>query len=816
MSKAPTLLVAGSLRLGANSEVSDEVPIKYIILWIKKHMSEFGGLTTNLADRILIVRSETGSGKSTVLPVEVFRILRDKQTPAGRKYQGAGVICTQPRILTAITLATDVSSRPWNPDMVLGETVGFQTGAISNMPASGLIYATAGVLAVQLRNLDDDELMGKYKFILIDEAHERSLDIDMTLMLLRNFFLRNIGNKKLPFLLLTSATFNTKRYADYFGVSFENIIEVTGRSYPIKIHWPDHGSNNYLTDAVLTALKIHNENLDDPPEQADILIFMPGAHETTTVANGLNAAAKANTKNPFIVLTINRKVVTSQSKDFYLIFEKPELLPLVDGVKIKRRIIVSTVVAETGITIDTLKYVIDCGWSREREVYQPWAIEGIITRPAPKSRIKQRQGRAGRLFPGDFYPLYMQNVFNALEDQQLPEIISTGVSDIYLALVCEQQRQKLRIGKVPEFRLEDISLLDPPAPEALLIAQLVAISLGFISVRSQLPTKWPPTQLETIGFVEDPSKISRGYGLTPFGFIGAMFSRTNMEGVRILLSGYLWNVAASDLITAVAMFGTPVTDLLAYRGHKKKGATPSSLPAGAEALRASLPQFLVQKIYGSGNDITPPTEHEAFFYRAKLLIADDFIEAILMFDAFVHKLDTSEDVASTSKWCASVELNFDALVEVARKREFIIEDMITAGLDPFRLSDRRIAALPIEEFTAGLRSIKQCLFEGLRCNLLKYDPEKLSYITSQGLKVKCPALFTDATASKLKALHITTGPVDALRPKWIITDKLRLLPVAKHAGESDAQLLYFSNTTLVSVLDGYVNPDPDFITARSF
>jgi small subunit ribosomal protein S24e len=90
-------------------------------------------------------------------------------------------------------------------------------------------------------NQEDADIMGRYRFILIDEAHERALDSDMTLMLLRNFYQRNAGNKQLPFLLLTSATFATRRYAEYFGVGAENIVEVIGRAYPIETHWPAQG-----------------------------------------------------------------------------------------------------------------------------------------------------------------------------------------------------------------------------------------------------------------------------------------------------------------------------------------------------------------------------------------------------------------------------------------------------------------------------------------------------------------------------------------------------------------------------------------------
>jgi hypothetical protein len=814
MSK-PTLLVSGSLRLGIKKTPSAEIPVQYITTWLKKRMPEYGGHSSQLADRILIVRAETGSGKSTTLPVAIFRILRDESTPAKLQYKGPGVICTQPRVLTTISLANDVSSRAWNPDMILGTTVGYQTGPVSNKPPSGLLYATAGVLAVQLRNQSDSEIMGRYRFILIDEAHERALDSDMLLMLLRNFYQRNIGNNKLPFLLLTSATFDTQRYAEYFGVTSDNIVEVVGRAYPITIHWPEQGTNNYPAEAAAVAVRIHESHLDDKPEKADILIFMPGNTEMATAATALNKASKASS-TPFLVLSLNREIVISQTGDYPLVFAKIDQLPLLGGKPPARRIIVSTVVAETGLTIDTLRYVIDCGWSRSKEMYQPWGAEGLITRPAPQSRIEQRKGRAGRLFPGDFYPLYTKNVFTALEPQQLPEIISVGSSMIHLAIISEQQKQKLRTGKVPEFFVEDMTLLDPPPVEAFLAANATAFALGFVSTRAPLPTKWPPVELTaavTAAPIEDPRAVVRGYGLTALGHFGAVFSRTSMEGVRVLLAGYQWNCAASDLITAVAMFGNLPTDLLVSRG-RSKSLLPDALPPGSAILRAALPSYIVNR-FGGGDMVMPPTESEAFYFRSRLLIADDFIESILIFDAFITRLDTTEgDVAAQYDWCVDMGLNFTTMLDVIRKREIIVQELLMAGLNPFRASKRRIAALPMDEFIGGLRALKHCLYDGLQGKLLKWDPKIAAYVSPQGLAVQGPELFSDKLMTRLKAFNIVPGPTDPLRPQWIVTDQIRLAPAPKRSDDSGPPLLYLPSTGLVSVLDGFIDPDPDFNAVR--
>ncbi len=126
----PTLLSPGSLIQPKGYE--KETPISYIVTWIKRHMPEYGPTRAEMRDRVLIVRSRTGSGKSTVLPVYVLRILRDERTPRKTPYRGRNILCTQPRVLTAIDLATEqIGGAPHYPDMIFGETVGYQTGPIS-------------------------------------------------------------------------------------------------------------------------------------------------------------------------------------------------------------------------------------------------------------------------------------------------------------------------------------------------------------------------------------------------------------------------------------------------------------------------------------------------------------------------------------------------------------------------------------------------------------------------------------------------------------------------------------------------------------
>lgn len=845
--KVPTLLVPG--KLSAADAEPGETPLAYIQRWVRRRMPEFGGRAGALEDRVLVVQAETGTGKSTVLPVGLFRILRSEATAAAQRYRGPRVVCTQPRVLTAIALASDVSAAReiggarvrLNPDMVLGDTVGFQTGPLSSGHQAGLVYATSGVLAAQLRTLSDAELMERYRVIIVDEAHERSLASDVMLMLLRNLYERNAGNPRLPFLLLTSATFDPARYAAYFAVGAANVVRVAGRAYGVARVWPAQGTNDYAAAAVAATQEIHERaGRGDAPGEGDILVFVPGADGAERVAQELvkanqRYAAEDSELGPLLVLVINRDVVRLQKDAFALLFADPGRLPLVGGRPPTRRVAVATIVAETGLTIDSLAHVVDCGLSRTREVYPPLGVEGIITRPAPRSRCEQRAGRAGRLRPGHYYPLFTENVYRALEEQQLPDIVTAGYSEAHLAVVGEQQRHKLRLGAVPEFRAEDVALLDPPAPEAFLDANATATALGLVSAAAVLPTRWPPECLETLaadapaagdapgGAPDEPRGETRGYGLTTLGHVAARFTRTSMEGVRVLLGGCAWGAAAADLVTAVAMFGTSTEDLLSGRERRRRDG---DLPPGAAALRAALPPFLAARAGGGRSGLSrggaghksarPPTEGEAFYFRARLLLADDFAEAVLIFDAFARQLEAGAgDPGPAATWCGEVGLSFESLADVARRRESVIDEMIVAGLDPFRDYDKRLSALPAADFTEGLRRFKRCLYDGLRGRLLRFEPEHPKgpgYVTRQGVHVRVPELLAPAMADRLAALGGGAPP----RPRWILTDVVRLVPAPQAPEDRDRPLLYVETTNLVSVLDGYVAVDPTFDAPRLF
>lgn len=788
----PTLLVPGNLAGAARLTDPKTVPIDYIISRIRLKMPEFGGKAPNtLADRVFIVQSKTGSGKSTVLPAEIFRLLRSNKAQGDVVLTGPGVICTQPRILTAQTIARDQAADQKNyPDLVMGVTIGYQTGPLNEKPAHGLVYATAGSLLAQLRTLPDGDIFARYRFIIVDEGHERSLDIDALLMHLKIFLKRNLGNPRLPFVIIASATLPIEKYAAYFEVGDANIIEVEGRAFGVETRWPLIGTNDYPRAAAQMALEIHKQNPEDPPEKADILIFVPGMAEITIVTKLLEKANKAfrspgATTPPYLILAIYREVISEGRRDYQLMKEDPTRLaiPNAAGVFMRpsRRIIISTVVAETGLTIETLKYVVDCGWSRVQETYFPGRYRGIVTRPAPQSRIEQRKGRAGRKFPGVFYPLYTQNLYAALPVEQLPEIIMEGVTPIFLDIV------SCASGAGGIFRVERIDMLDPPPVDALAAALEEAVVFGYL--RAHAPR----------GAVE-------GHIITKLGAAAARFVHLQMHHVQTLLAGYLWRVALRDLALIVAIYD--LRDALLYaKAPPSPRQAEEDAAARQKAFRTGLPLYLVT-----------PSENPALTdLKARILISDDFIEALLAFEGFVRALDNYQgDLLGLLTWCEANGVSFEGATLLAGLRDEVLNEMLGAGLNPFWGDAYRLVTVPPEAFLDTVIRLKYCIYAGLRFSQVTHDARSGCYRARGGEKVEVPARYGTKTLELLRAVgDIPPGVFEALsRPRRLVTNTIRIRKAQGDKRDKTPPLLYRLSPGLVSVLDGYVNIDEGFFDPR--
>ena len=678
----PTLLVKGSIKSSP-----DKVPIDVITGFVKSKMPEFGYHSATLNDRILIIEAKTGSGKSTVIPTNVFRIVRSEHTSKDIKYSRKSVICTQPRVLTAVNTALDLSDPKGHyPDMVLGETIGYQTKDLSNKPSNGLIFATLGLLAAQIKQMGDNFIFDKYFCIMIDEVHERSIDSDMLLLLLKHIYHKNIGNEKLPFLFLMSATFSPKKYADYFGVSYNNIISVEGNTFKKIPHWPQTGSNDYITSMVETALEIHKNK--DLPGKCDIMIFVPGMGEIKKITEQLRGAQKDKTEDLYIVLNIERTVIINQGMDYQLTFVAPDKLPP----NVVRRIIVGTNTMETGLTVPTLKYVIDSGWYRGTEYYFPHNVNGLITKPAAKSQLQQRWGRVGRLFDGHFYPMYTEKTFKELEEQQLPEIITNGVEKIYLTLLNEVLSESKANDASESLLKTSFDLLDDPPLDSLMYSNAMSKILGF----------------------------SNHFQLTELGKFASKFSLITMEQIKVLLSAFVWNVSMNDLITIITFFNKRTTELFDKKESRKKNA-------GEDILFAALPRYTLK-----GSSQSDKVDHAKNLYKC------DFITQLLIINKVIKDYEESiEDFVSksTEELTETLGINPEAVRAFLIERDSIINELITMGIDIYYGNNMQLSlAKDLESFMAIVVNIKKCLYDGLKCKLLVKNLDEF-YYSYQGLKI---------------------------------------------------------------------------------
>lgn len=781
----PTLMIKGRLvppdgDPKLKKELDEWVPIDYIIEWFRSRLNK-----TGINNRVLILKSETASGKSTAFPPELYKsLVRGTDRP--------GIICTQPRVMTAIENVIDML-KYYSKFLRLGETIGWSTKYNKLRPTSvGLLSATVGTLAQQLRTSSDEEIMKKYRFILIDETHERDLQTDITIAMLKNLLMRNRNNVNCPFVTLMSATFDPQSFLDYFKVSLrDNFIWCTGATAKIDEMWhwnEDRTVNNFPQAAAIVVEKIVTENPDDDPSRADILIFMPGKAEFKLVYEWLQKLNKklADAGRPVLsILQIESVAVQTRNLDFmralYIPVQEHEVI--ISGVKYipARRVIISTNVAETGLTLDNLKYVIDGGYNREIEYNPVLGIRGLITKPAPKSRIRQRRGRVGRKFPGVFYPLYPQYIYDKLPDLQFSQILIEDISSVALDIITEQLKAKKLAGqKEPEFVIGDIDMIDVPTPDSLAMVMEKLYTLGFVS---PISPPWEPVMEEMIRGVED-----RRFGLTKLGAIASSFSLLPPESVRMILAAYSWECSILDVVTIAAYLSIDAKSFISTAPVESDNGPP---------VRANINWVPVYKLGLPGF-----ISSSGMLYKIRLLIADEFIHGVFLFNALKYIIASSESrdsINNMRNWCTQNNISYRACLDFFRARDEIIEQMLTAGMDVFEQEEKSISRATENDLMDVITRLKYCIYDGYRNNLILRKGS--DYFTTRGLQISPPKLFREDEEKLAETQNY--GFVIKVLPTVLIYRELSLKYNPK-------MLMYDVVVDRISALDGFVSIDLDF------
>jgi pre-mRNA-splicing factor ATP-dependent RNA helicase DHX16 len=397
-----------------------------------------------LADhQILVIVGETGSGKTTQLPQYLHE--------AGYTKGGLKVGCTQPRRVAAMSVAARVADE-------MGVKVGNEVGYSirfedSTSDKTVLKYMTDGML---LREFMTEPDLGGYAAIMIDEAHERTVHTDILLALVKDLARERPELK----LLISSATMNAQKFADYFDEA--PIFNIPGRRYPVDIHYTPQPEANYLAAAITTVFQIHTTQ-----GKGDILVFLTGQDEIEAAEQNITEIArKLGSRVPELVICPIYANLPSelQSK----IFE-----PTPDGA---RKVVLATNIAETSLTIDGIVYVIDPGFVKEN-IYNPaTGMSKLVAVPCSRASANQRSGRAGRVGPGKCFRLYTKWAFmNEMDESTTPEIQRTNLNSVVLLLL------SLGIND-----LLDFEFMDPPPTETLIGALNQLFALQALNHKGEL------------------------------------------------------------------------------------------------------------------------------------------------------------------------------------------------------------------------------------------------------------------------------------------------------------------------------------------
>ena len=404
-------------------------------------------------NQVVIVCGETGSGKTTQLPKIALLLGRGKlNKPPG---QGKLIGHTQPRRIAASSVAKRIAEELKTP---LGEVVGFKVRFQDRLSRDASVkLMTDGILLAETQT---DPLLKAYDTIIIDEAHERSLNIDFLLGYLREILPRRPDLK----VIVTSATIDADRFATHFASRNgpAPIIYVSGRTFPVEQRYrPFEESREYdLNDAIADGV---DELWRDPHNGGDILVFLPGEREIREAADHLrkHLAQQPVMRNAEVLPLFARLSPAEQDR----IFEGHT----------GRRVVLATNVAETSLTVPGTRYVIDTGTARVKRYSFRSKVEQLLVEPISQAAANQRAGRCGRVANGICIRLYDEKDFLGRPRFTDPEILRSSLAGVILRM------KSLHLGDVARF-----PFLEAPAPRAIADGYQLLNELGAVDDANEL------------------------------------------------------------------------------------------------------------------------------------------------------------------------------------------------------------------------------------------------------------------------------------------------------------------------------------------
>ena len=410
--------------------------------------------------QVVVLAGETGSGKTTQLPKLCVA--------AGRGVAGM-IGCTQPRRIAARSVARRVAAELGT---TVGDLVGFQVRFNDQVSDASLVkFMTDGILLAETQS---DPWLNAYDTIILDEAHERSLNIDFLLGYLKRLLAKRRDLK----LIVTSATIDTARFAQHFGGA--PVVELEGRAYPVEVRWRpaedfsaparrgqkgagtakasapplrgvSHASGGSEVERILAA--VDEITAEDP--RGDMLVFLPGERE---IRDAHLALSRRKYRETEVLALYARLSAAEQDRVF-----KPGP---------QRRIVLATNVAETSLTVPRIRYVIDTGTARVKRYSPRNQLERLHIEPISQAAADQRKGRCGRVGPGVCYRLYAEDDFAQRARYTEPEILRSSLAGVILRMLA------LKLGDPADFPFVDAPSERTIADGYRRLAELGAVDAG--------------------------------------------------------------------------------------------------------------------------------------------------------------------------------------------------------------------------------------------------------------------------------------------------------------------------------------------------
>ena len=433
---------------------------------IYKNKEEILYLLNSPEISVIIIMGETGCGKTTQVPKIIYE---------NCSLDNKMICITQPRRIAAISISERVAEEL---DSKIGDIVGYSVRFKEKMSKKTKIkFVTDGML---VRECILDKNLNKYKYIILDEIHERSIHTDILMMICQDLLI----NKKRPDLklIIMSATLDPKKYMEYFNTNA--LIKIHGRKFPIKVYnISEEKEENILLNKTIEKdyYDLISKYIDlclncilqiilskkEEDKSGDILVFLPGQEDIEDLQELLKAKKEEiNTelKNygniEFKVLPLFGSLPSNQQLKIFR--------PLKNKFgKSIRKIILATNIAETSLTIKNIKYIIDSGFFKMRKYYPKLNIDTLKVTKISKNSALQRAGRAGRESPGICYRLYTQEEYKNFLDQTEPEILRINLRNI-----------SLQLFSIGYSNFSELNFIDKPPPENFTSALDDLISYG--------------------------------------------------------------------------------------------------------------------------------------------------------------------------------------------------------------------------------------------------------------------------------------------------------------------------------------------------